>query len=173
MTSTQANGARRLWLIRHADTAHLIRAGHDVDRPLTARGEHDAGIMARTLASAPLQPDWIVSSNARRALATAHILRSQLVGDVSVPLVQDARLYEAAAHDVLEVIRETPLDRRALAVVGHNPAVSEVANALSSSRPVASLLPCSVVEFEVSDAWSHLGAGCATLIRVLSPRHGP
>lgn len=119
----------RLLLVRHAQAA----AGPvDADRPLTESGAGQAAAIGTWLAQAGLHADRVVVSPARRAVETWDRLAAAW-GPGPAPVV-DARIYENTVEGLLAVVQEAPDDVRTLVVVGHNPAIRELADALDDGR---------------------------------------
>jgi phosphohistidine phosphatase len=54
-----------------------------------------------------------------------------------VPVTFDARIYEAAAPDLLTVIREVPPATGTLLLIGHNPAIEDLALLLATAPGTA------------------------------------
>lgn len=146
----------RLTLVRHAK-AQSARAGEeDWDRPLEARGQHDAHEMGRRLRSRKLKPDNILSSPAVRALTTATIMAREL-GVAAAKVHQDERLYLASVKNLLKAVQDLGGDAQHLMVLGHNPGMTEFADELSSERSIDNLPTCAVytLEFDIGN-WSEL-----------------
>jgi phosphohistidine phosphatase len=120
---------RRLLLVRHAKAAD---GPVDADRPLTSRGERRAAAIGSWLAQAGPVPDLVLVSPARRAAQTWELASASLTP--APPSAVDERIYENTVEDLLEAIRETPDDVRTVAVVGHNPSVGELAQALDDGQ---------------------------------------
>ena len=97
----------KLWLIRHAKSSWSQRGMSDFDRPLNARGERDGPTMASWLSQQEFPAQWIWTSDARRAQATAEFVREgfSLTAD---QLEQVHELYLADPETMLDVIRRTP-----------------------------------------------------------------
>jgi phosphohistidine phosphatase len=145
---------RRLTLIRHAKTEPARPGQEDWDRVLEPRGQRDAPEMGHRLKARGLRPTLILTSPAVRALSTATIIAREL----SVPagkVIQDERLYLATPKAMLQVVRECRDDIAHLAVVGHNPGITEFADQLSSDRAVDNMPTCAVylLEFDI-ERWS-------------------
>lgn len=96
---------KTLLLIRHAKSSWDDTSLPDKDRPLNTRGERDAPKIGERLAQRDVKPDLIVSSPARRALATAEIIARKL-GYRLKNIAVDDRLYAVAADDLLDVIHK-------------------------------------------------------------------
>lgn len=116
-------------------------------------------------------PDLIVSSDAERAAATA----TYLARAVNYPISQirfDSRLYMAGPRDILEVVRQLNDEIEALAIVGHNPVFTELANRLVQQFSLDNLPTCGVVAMEFScDAWSDIAADSARLVYFDYPKN--
>jgi phosphohistidine phosphatase len=152
----------RLMLLRHAKS-DWSRAGlGDHERPLNARGRKAAPKIGAYMARHALMPDLVVASTATRARDTLDLV---LAAFKRAPkAAYDARLYEAEAGALLDVLKETPRGTQSLLLVGHNPGLAELAalliasgNAEARARltakfPTAAL---AVIDFTL-DEWSKL-----------------
>jgi phosphohistidine phosphatase len=118
-----ADTGRTLVLFRHAKSAWPDVADHD--RPLARRGIRAAPAMGRWLREAGLLPGQVLCSTARRARETWQFAQAGLAA--TPPVTFDARIYEAAATDLLAVIREVPAATGTLLLIGHNPAIEDLA----------------------------------------------
>jgi phosphohistidine phosphatase len=150
---------KRLILVRHAKSDWSLPGQDDWDRPLNARGQRDAPVMARRLRSRRLKPDRILSSPAVRALTTASIMTREL--RVAPSLLQaEERLYLSAPAELLAVVRELGGGSRHLMVVGHNPGITELANRLSAGETIDNMPTCAVftARFELA-SWDRLTWG--------------
>lgn len=146
----------RLTLIRHAKTQPAWSGQEDWDRTLEARGQHDAPEMGRRLKERHLKPEKILSSPAVRAIATATIIAREL-GVPASKVIQDERLYLAAPKAMLTVIHELGDAAKHLMIVGHNPGITEFADAISSERSIDNMPTCAVytLEFDIT-RWNEL-----------------
>jgi phosphohistidine phosphatase len=124
---------RRLMLLRHAksDWATGLR---DQDRPLNERGREAAPRMGAYMARHGLVPDLVVASTATRVRETLDLL---LPSFAAAPrIAPDERLYGTGPDVLLDIIKETPRTVHALLLVGHNPALAELAGLLMASGDV-------------------------------------
>ena len=162
---------RRLVLVRHAKAA---QEGADLDRPLARRGTTEAPVIGRWLAEQRIAPDRVVVSPARRARQTWQLAAAEL-GPAAEPEL-DERVYDNTVEDLLAVIRETPAALSTLAIVGHNPAIQELAIAFDDRdgdadgrRKLAEKYPTSgIAVFAVADPWAAASTG--TLVSFAVPR---
>jgi phosphohistidine phosphatase len=139
---------KKLLLIRHAKATHDTGYS-DFERPLKPSGLKDATMMAERLLSAYTIPQVIVSSPALRTLSTANIFAEHL--SLPKPLIIK-EIYEAGTKSLLNIIEELPDKYEFVALVGHNPAISDILYYLTGQ--VADMHPgaFAVVEFE-NDSW--------------------
>jgi probable phosphoglycerate mutase len=110
MTTQNNESPAYLWLVRHGESAGNVArdkahaAGleridineRDVDVPLSTRGEEQAAALGEWFAKmdSALQPDMILSSPYRRAVATCNIIRERIRGERAAQIVIDERLRE-------------------------------------------------------------------------------
>jgi len=160
---------KTLSLLRHAKSSWDDPALDDFDRPLNPRGRRDAPEMGRRLKARGEIPDLIISSPARRALATARMVARE-VGIPEARIIEEASLYHAGAGTILSIVRSLESLAGHLMLVGHNPGFNDVANSLSEARidnlPTAALFQ---VEFDVDD-WSDVAPGQGRFVRFDSPK---
>lgn len=154
-----------LVLLRHSKAAP--HATDDHARHLADRGRADATAVRQWLEDKGIRPDRVVVSTAVRTRETW-----QLASPGGADAVYDARLYDAAPEDLLEVIGETPGDVQTLVLVGHNPGVERLAWQLDDSVGARDVTNCglstsAVAVFAVT-SWADLTG--AELQEVAVPR---
>ena len=120
---------KTLFLVRHAKSSWKDASLPDALRPLNKRGRRNAPLMGRRLADRGVEVELIVTSPATRAVATAEALAEELSYPWDEIVVED-RLYHAATEEMLAVIEEQDDWLDGLLVVGHNPALTSLANYL-------------------------------------------
>ena len=114
---------RRLILFRHAKAESRPPDGEDIDRALTARGRHDAALVATVLARAGLTPDLALVSPALRARETWQCAQDAFAGVETQ--VRDG-LYNAAPEEVADELDVGTQGAETVIVVGHNPSLQEL-----------------------------------------------
>jgi phosphohistidine phosphatase len=120
---------KRLTLIRHANAQWKDASVADFDRPLNKRGFSEAEAMGKLLVEQGVVPDLLLASTARRAQQTAETLARKL--ELLPRRVKSSEhLYLARPDDLLTLIRGTGPRVQHLAIVGHNPGISELARLL-------------------------------------------
>jgi phosphohistidine phosphatase len=159
---------KTLFLVRHAKSSWEDAALPDKERPLNERGIRDAPRMGKRLAKRDARADLILSSPARRALTTAQIIAKAL-GYQRKNIVVDDRLYPGAANRIFQLIRrlDKALDR--VMIVGHDPALTELAHRLSSE--ITHLPTGAVAEFTFdAKSWPMVGKSSLAAVRLERPK---
>jgi phosphohistidine phosphatase len=160
-------------LLRHAKSDWPDVA--DQARPLAKRGRHDAPAVGRWLRSRGYLPDVVVCSTARRTRQTWELIAPELGGSPSVTF--EPRAYDASALTLLYLARELPSQYRAALLIGHNPAVSELANSLvrppaedeGPLPPRLSFPTAAVAVLEFTGDWAALAPAQARLEAFTAP----
>ena len=124
---------RTLVLFRHAKSAWPDVPDHD--RPLARRGIRAAPVMGRWLREAGLVPGQVLCSTARRARETWQFAQAGLAA--SPPVTFDVRIYAAAPADLLALTCEVPPATGTLLLIGHNPAIEDLARLLAAAPGAA------------------------------------
>ena len=179
-----ADSRHTLVLFRHAKSAWPDEADHD--RPLARRGIEAAPVMGRWLRDAGLVPGQVLCSTARRARDTWQFAQPGLAA--TPPVTFDARIYGAAATDLLALVREVPPATRTLLLLGHNPAIEDLALLLAAApasaagRGAAGATPgdldrmrskfptAAIAVLESPGTWPGLAPGQARLTAFVTPR---
>ncbi len=166
---------RRLMLLRHAKSDWPDVS--DQKRPLAKRGRRDAPAVGRWLHDHGYLPDTVVCSVARRTRQTWELVAPELGASPSVTF--EPRAYEASAMGLLYLARELPSQCRAALLIGHNPAISELAAHLvepsaqagpAASRPAGLRFPTAAVAvLEFTGDWPDLAPGQARLLDFTAP----
>lgn len=163
--------SKELYIIRHAksDWSFELR---DFDRPLSLRGFGDAPIMAERLKSITPHIHRLISSPAKRAITTAQIFAEVLGIPIKDIHLKD-QIYEASAHDLLDVINQVDESVSTAAIFGHNPGVTVLANYLSDSN-IYNIPTCGIVRLRFPDvnSWASISRGTAEVISFSYPKDG-
>jgi len=123
---------KTLCLIRHAKTEPSSGTMADIDRTLMERGLRDSAIMAKWLCGQKISFDHILVSTAQRARQTAQIFADHLAIDESKLTIADV-IYNANLDELLELVQTLPDDYQHVLLCGHNPGITNLANALSKN----------------------------------------
>ncbi len=128
---------KTIYLLRHAKSAAKNAPLADIDRPLSERGEADARAMAGYLAKAGIEPALVLCSSARRTRDTlAGVLLG--LGRKPAPILEDG-LYHADAGGLLRRLSEVDDAIPSVMLVGHNPAIEDLARQLADGGDTEAL----------------------------------
>lgn len=159
---------RTITLIRHAKSDWGHAELSDFDRPLNARGEHDAPKMGELLKRRSIEFDLVLSSPANRAITTARAICDE-IGYPEARIEQNGDLYLASIGTMLQIINRVDSSIERLAIVTHNPGITSLANTLGD-RPIDNVPTCSVVILETGSEWRFLKPKGCTTLDVLTPK---
>lgn len=161
----------RLILIRHAKSSWGDPNADDHDRLLNTRGCQSAKAVGAWMAERGYVPQVVLCSDAARTRETAALILPQLLPAPKLKL--SGALYHAAPDTMLEMVGKQ--DARVLALIGHNPGIGMLANALVDRAPdhprFDDYPTCAtaVIDFDVS-AWRSVGPGKGRLVDFIVPR---
>ena len=164
-----------LSLLRHAKSSWKNPGLPDQDRPLAARGEHDAPFMGREMKEHAIAPELILCSSARRTRDTLALVLPELKGEPRV--VYEDALYHAPPAAMLKMLQDTPAGTSSVMLVGHNPEIQALAldlighgpkllrDRLMAKYPTAGLV---VINFPAS-LWRDVSVNSGTLSLFATP----
>ena len=164
---------RRLILLRHAKSDWPDVP--DRDRPLAKRGRRDAPVVGRWLRRHGYLPDTVICSVARRTRQTWERVAPELGGSPSVTF--EPRAYAASAQTLLYLVRELPGTCQTAMLIGHNPAIEELASDLAEASAAAGAPPspglrfptAAVAVLEFTGDWPDLAPTQARLLSFATP----
>jgi phosphohistidine phosphatase len=165
--------SKRLYLLRHAKSSWKHPELADHERPLAGRGRRAADAIARHLDEHDIAPGLVLCSTARRARETLERIEPALGPAV---VRYERQLYGASAGALLERLRTVPDEIEAVMLIGHNPAIEELARELSRPSPERRRLepkfPTAALATLESPrpSWRDVHPGGATLVTVVRPR---
>ena len=170
---------RTLFLLRHAKSSWADPAVPDHDRPLDPSGVRAARRMADHVISRGDRPALVLCSSARRAVDTLEALRPAL-GDSARIQVEDD-LYGADGREILDQLRKVQDQIGSVMVVGHNPALHDLAIELAGNGEESAMSqlrtkfpPGALATLDLGKSgWSQLGPGRAYLARMVLPKQLP
>jgi phosphohistidine phosphatase len=164
--------AHFLLLLRHAKSSWDDPSLADHERPLAKRGRKAAERMGEHLRAVGPLPDLVVSSSSRRTRETL----DRLGLDGTEVRLEDA-VYHATDGELLELVREIPEAVGSVLLIGHNPAVQELAVQLcdddrgAEAQQLREKFPTGALAvFEIDGAWRKLAPGYARLMSFTAPR---
>lgn len=160
---------KKLILIRHAKSSWQSNASSDFDRPLNDRGKADAPRMGEYLSALEFRPDQFYTSSAVRAEATAKLIAKEIGYDPEL-LIADRRLYLADVPHLQSIMREFSDDWECVFLIGHNPTITDCANALANDE-LENMPTCGVYGIELNiDSWRKLRNGAGSKLFFQAPK---
>lgn len=125
---------RRIVLIRHVSSPHPSGTS-DFERPIDEEGREDAARIVAHLEENGWLPDRILVSEARRARETWEAMcDASSRGAEAFDVDFERTLYGADVDEICEAIWALPNEVGAVAVVAHNPGLSDAASWFSGVR---------------------------------------
>lgn len=158
---------KKLLVLRHAKSSWDGAFQTDFERPLNKRGERAAPVMGEFMKMRLLAPDFIVSSPAARAKATAEKVKR--AAEFSAPLHFDQRIYEASASDLLQVLMETPDESVCAMIVGHNPGLENLISVLTGEIQAMPTAALAEIDLNIV-SWREIQPGCGNLLNLFKPK---
>lgn len=143
---------KRLFLMRHAQAASGASVD-DHDRPLEEQGVATARKVGRLLYLEGDTPDHILCSSAQRTIETATAVAEgcRYQGETK----SSRKLYNGDVRTYIEWIRTTDDAVHQLLVIGHNPTIGDLIDALTGKA--VDMVPATVARLFVPvDRWSEL-----------------
>ena len=160
---------KSLTLIRHAKSSWKDPTLRDFDRPLNKRGYRNAPFMGQLLNEKGVKFDRVYSSPARRAIDTAKYICAEIDYDLN-EIETDPNLYHADADDLLNFIGALDDGLNDVALVGHNPALTDLTNLLGT-EPVDNVPTSGIVFFKVDiERWQDIVKDKASLLSFEYPK---
>jgi phosphohistidine phosphatase len=162
-----------LHLLRHAKSSWK-EAGEDHERPLSRRGREAARRIGRTLPAATGALDLVLCSSARRTRETLELV---LAGFTPRPhILIEGGLYLASRERLLERLQQLAEEDGNVLLIGHNPALFELALALAEpDAPAFAALAggrfptAARASFRVATQWDRLGRPRPALVAYVTP----
>ncbi|MFC9391540.1 SixA phosphatase family protein [Streptomyces sp. NPDC057027] len=127
---------RRIVLLRHAKADWPETSDHE--RPLADRGRKDAPVAGRRLADSGIAFDLALCSTAARTRETWKLAVHEFAHRPKT--VYEERMYEASLGELIALVNETPDTVENLLLIGHNPGMHALADALAGESE-GDLLP--------------------------------
>ncbi|WP_030204902.1 SixA phosphatase family protein [Streptomyces bikiniensis] len=164
---------RRIVLLRHAKADWPQVSDHE--RPLAERGRSDAPVAGRRLAETGIGFDLALCSTAVRTRETWKLAVHELPERPRT--VYEDRLYEASLGELIALLNDVPDEVSDLLVIGHNPGMHALADALAgraegdtATRMNRSGFPTSAFAVLTFDgSWKSVEHGVGTLVDFWTP----
>ena len=144
---------KSILILRHAKSSWKHPELSDHNRPLNKRGKRDAPLMGELLKNEHLIPEFIISSNAKRAHSTAKIVAK--TSGYKGKIVLNQSLYAAQPTAHIDVLRDLSNEYARVLIIGHNPGLEELVSMLTGESH--SLSTCSLVHIQLRiNKWTEM-----------------
>ena len=122
--------------------------------------------MAERLKEKSIIPQLIVSSPALRTKTTAEIFSDHfLLPDPQL----NKSIYEASQQTLLHIVNQFPNEQDFIALVGHNPGISQILYYLTGEAREVHTATTALVNFETDD-WASISVDSGQLVYYSSPK---
>jgi phosphohistidine phosphatase len=165
--------AKTLHLLRHAKSSWEDPTLADHDRPLAPRGRRASKVIAEYLQRQPNTPRLVLCSSSERTRETLKGISAGLRGGVEVRI--EERLYTAPASGLLERLHEVHARVDSVMLIGHYPALQELALSLAGrgvdlGRLAEKFPTGGLATLTFRCSWDDLAPGGAELIAFVTPK---
>lgn len=158
---------RYLYLLRHAQSADKQPGQTDFQRELTSSGMQQALRIAGFFRDQKSFPEVIYASPAERTRMTAEMIADANKYDRNlINYMQD--LYEASTRTFFELVKQVDDRFQQVLFVGHNPAVSYLAEYLTKAE-IGEIVPAgmAIIQFD-SSSWQEINSGSGDFVQYVS-----
>lgn len=152
-------------VLRHAKAQPVGTVPRDYDRVLNDKGRRQVRHLADLVRVARERVDAVIASSAPRALETATEI-AEAMGP-GTRLETDESFYGCLPERWLDALRDQPGEREAVMIVGHNPELEMVAEALGGTA--VALPTCGLVKYGGLARWADIGKGPMRRERACKP----
>ena len=164
---------RHIVVIRHAKSSWDDPSIADHDRPLSKRGRNALSRLRDHIEGLELRPELVMCSSSLRTRETLARTR------IDAPVNYADRLYDATPGAVIEEINGVDPTVETLLVIGHEPAMSQVALGLAAAEggnptaaeSISTKFPTSAIAvLRTGEPWDQLTLSGAALVTFHVPR---
>ncbi len=148
---------KTLYLLRHAKSSWK-QPYDDHKRPLKGRGKRDAMLVSEHVKNLVTCPERIITSDATRAQTTAEYFKKSFkISDENY--IKNQSLYDFGGKKVIEVIKGLDNSLNCVLIVGHNHALTSIANMLGDIG-IDNIPTCGFVEIQFNiEKWEFANYG--------------
>ncbi len=164
--------SKRIYVVRHAKSSWGDLTITDKLRPLNARGERDAPVMADWCLKHGHIPELIISSTATRAANTAKVFADKLkLTNENIRKSDD--LYHAPAYTYMESCFSLSEDIKSVMLFGHNPGITHLANEVGE-KFISNVPTCGILVIDSKcKTWQDLDFDNCSLLQLITPKSLP
>ena len=160
---------KKILFVRHAKSSWADMKLTDKERPLNKRGKRDAPLMATRCMEYGLKVQLLISSPAVRAFTTCLVFKD--VYKLETPIQIENYLYHGDPTDFEEALCGVNDSIDCVAIFGHNPGITYLANELDSNRYIDNVPTTGVVIGEIDiEHWEDFSVAKTVLKDFLYPK---
>jgi phosphohistidine phosphatase len=165
--------SKTLFLLRHAKSSWDNPNLADHDRPLAPRGCRASRLIAAYLQARRITPGLVLCSSSARTRETLARIWPGFAGEVEVEIEEG--LYGASADDLLARLHRVSGTVESLMVIGHAPAIPDLARQLAGSdvdrERLSGKFPTgALATLSFEGRWQRLSPGTAGPVDYVKPR---
>lgn len=158
-----------LTLVRHAEATSANADIMDFDRTLSTTGKAQALFIGGHLKSRGTHFGKMYSSPALRALATAQLL-AQMLNYPIENIITEIAIYNQHTEQIISFIISFPDEHNHIALVGHNPTISELVTLMSGAN-LGNIPTCGSIQIEfLTPRWSEIWRSPGRLLNFDYPK---
>ncbi len=163
-----------LYLLRHAKSSWADATEADHDRPLAPRGRRASQEIAEYLRRERITPTLVLCSSATRARETLEGIAGGFDTEAQVHVEIEPALYAASAGELLARLRDVWGEVESVMLIGHDPAIRELALSLASDGALVARLrekfpTAALATLSFRGRWRSLAPGAAQLVAFVKP----
>jgi phosphohistidine phosphatase len=145
---------KTITFIRHGNASSSSFLVKDFERSLTEKGIAEAEKMSEVVLQLQIPVQLFICSAARRTLQTCEIFANSYNYESS-NIIREQLLYNANAKQVYGYIESIPDEVSHIAIVGHNPTMSECASMLCQPPSFVDMPTCGVFSLSIeTTSWN-------------------
>ncbi|MFT5889123.1 MAG: phosphohistidine phosphatase [Zhongshania sp.] len=161
---------KTIYLLRHAKSDWNDDQLSDAERPITKRGKRDCQLIASEIQRSERSFKHVYCSTAKRAQETLKRFTVDSTIFDNATIQHDEALYTFEAPKLLNWLKDLPQSQDHAFIIGHNPALVELANYLYDGK-IGHVGTCTFMELEINvEYWDQLRADSAKLTEIIRPK---
>jgi phosphohistidine phosphatase len=149
---------KTLYIIRHAESNRIGSITSDYERTLSMKGKKDILLITNKLIELDFNPDQVICSSSKRTVSTAQLICTE----INYPLkdiIFKRSIYESSVNTLISLINSLPNNKNEIAILGHNPSITELSNYLTDEL-IVNMPTSSIIKIELEiDNWNEIIRG--------------
>ena len=160
--------SKKLYLLRHAQSADKQHGQVDKERELTAQGRLDATKIGRAIKKLNINFDLVISSTASRAKSTTLLVAAAIQFDTKA-IEWSEEIYETAVQNLIMIVGGIDNTLDSVLLVGHNPTISYCAAYLSGTDRGDLAPGCMAILHFSSTDWKEVKQNTGKFVSLMDP----